>query len=85
MNSDWFDERGYVRKDLNIHDKSIPCVIRLGYLYSFGPPCDGCIYNGCCRKNATVENQQAIKNLYPKIFDGTIQTREQYEKYIKGW
>jgi len=85
MKRDWFDDKGNIRGDINIHDKDIPCFIRLGMLFDYEPACFMCIYAGSCKEDATEENQDAVRKAYPKMFDGTIQTREQYEKYVKGW
>ncbi len=81
---DWFDEQGNVRKDLNVHDKNIPCFIRLGFVNPHLSPCSMCIYANACGEDATDEKMDKIIKAYPKMFDGTIQTREQYEVYVRS-
>ena len=76
-----FNDDGEIRNDLNIHDKSIPCILRLGFAMKHFGPCEYCIYKGICytddmRKKK--ERMALIKENYPQLFDGTIQTREQY-------
>ncbi len=84
VKNDWFDEQGNVRKDINVHDKDIPCFVRLGSVDPFHSPCASCIYGNACGENATDEKMDAIRDAYPRMFDGTIQTREQYEIYIRS-
>ena len=76
-----FNDDGEIRDDLNIHDKSIPCIYRLGFAMKHFGPCEYCVYKGVCYTDdmgKKKERMAEIKKDYPQLFDGTIQTRWQY-------
>lgn len=78
----YFTKDGNLRDDIHIHNKNIPCYYRFGSVYNLSP-CSGCIYYGCCEENATPQNQEEIRQRYPKLFDGSIKTRGEYIDYIR--
>jgi len=80
---DWFTEDGDIREDLDVHDKDIPCFIRIGFVYKFDSPCSGCMYYGACGEWATDEKMDILREQYPKMFNGEIKTRGEYLKYVR--
>lgn len=80
-----FNDAGELRDDLNIHDKSIPCIYRLGFVTKHFGPCEWCVYKGVCYTDDMRDKEERmtiIKKNYPQLFDGTIQTRGQYIRYV---
>ena len=80
---DYFTKDGNIKEDINIHDKNISCMIRLGYVYKYSPPCAGCMYHGKCHGNATDKTEKDARERYPKVYSGEIQTRKEYLKYVR--
>ena len=85
MTDDWFDADGNIKDDLNIHDKSIPCIYRLGFAMRLEGPCTSCVYHTMCYTDDMREKKRIMGKLkinYPQLFDGSVQTRKQYLENI---
>lgn len=75
-----------VDEQINIHDKSIPCWERFGVLGSQTNPCSWCIYNSVCHEEDIPKAEKIYKELkieFPEMFNGTIQTKEQYLELVR--
>lgn len=78
---------GSINPKINIHDERIPCGVRFGHIYPNESPCKGCVFRIVCDADyvhEANERRERLEIIYPKLFDGTVKTRQEYLEYIKG-